>query len=59
MIKISPESQKTEYKSSWQEDYFSWISGYANAEGGTIFIGVNDDGYVVGVKDTSFLLEKL
>jgi len=59
MIKISPESQKTEYKSSWQEDYFSWISGYANAEGGTIFIGVNDDGYVVGVKDTRFLLDTL
>ena len=49
---ISPESQRIEYKSSWQEEYFGWIAGYANASGGTLYIGVNDDGYVVGVKDT-------
>ena len=34
-------------------------SGYANAKGGTLYIGVNDDGYVVGVKDTRFLLDQL
>ena len=56
---IVPESQKIEYKSSWQEDYFGWISGYANADGGTLYIGVNDDGYVMGVKDTRFLLDIL
>ena len=59
MRKISPESQKTEYKSSWQEEYFEWICGYANAKGGTLYIGVNDDGYVMGLKDTRYLLEKL
>lgn len=56
---ISPESQKIEYKSSWQEEYFGWIAGYANASGGTLYIGVNDDGYVVGVKDAKFLLDTL
>lgn len=56
---ISPESQKTEYKSSWQEEYFGWICGYANAKGGTIYIGVNDDGYVVGLNDTRYLLDTL
>ena len=56
---ISPESQRIEYKSSWQEEYFGWIAGYANASGGTLYIGVNDDGYVVGVKDTKFLLDTL
>jgi hypothetical protein len=40
------ESQKTEYKSSWQEEYFEWINGYANAKGGKLYIGVNDDGYL-------------
>ena len=54
-----PEAQTTEYKSSWQEEYFEWIAGYANAEGGTLYIGVNDDGYVVGVNDTRSLLDKL
>ena len=53
------ESQKTEYKSSWQEDYFEWINGYANAKGGKLYIGVNDDGYVVGLKDAYYLLDIL
>lgn len=57
--KKSPESQKTEYKSSWQEEYFQWICGYANAKGGKLYIGVNDDGYVVGLKDTRYLLDIL
>lgn len=59
MKTISPESQKTEYKSSWQDDYFEWICGYANARGGILYIGVNDDGYVVGLKDTRYLLDTL
>lgn len=53
------ESQKTEYKSSWQEEYFEWINGYANAKGGKLYIGVNDDGYVVGLKDAYYLLDVL
>ena len=53
------EAQTIEYKSSWQEEYFGWIAGYANASGGTLYIGVNDDGYVVGVKDAKFLLDTL
>ena len=57
--RVSPESQNIEYKSSWQEDYFEWICGYANARGGKLYIGVNDDGYVVGIKDTRFLLDVL
>ena len=53
------EAQTIEYKSSWHDDYFEWISGYANGKGGTLYIGVNDDGYVVGVEDTRFLLDQL
>ena len=53
------ESQTTEYKSSWQDEYFEWICGYANAKGGKLYIGVNDDGYVVGLKDAKYLLDTL
>ena len=53
------ESQKTEYKSSWQDEYFEWICGYANAKGGELHIGVNDDGYVVGLEDATYLLDVL
>lgn len=36
-----------------------WLCGHANTDGGTIYIGVNDDGYVVGLKDSKSFLELL
>lgn len=38
------ESQNIEYKLTWRDEYLKWISGFANAQGGTIFIGKQDDG---------------
>ena len=32
------ESQNTEWKASWLEDYLKWVCDYANAEGGRILI---------------------
>ena len=29
-----PESQNTEWKSKWKDEYLEWICGYANAQGG-------------------------
>jgi ATP-dependent DNA helicase RecG len=46
-----PEQQNIEYKSSWHDDYLKWICGFANAQGGRIYIGKNDAGKVVGVED--------
>ena len=34
-----PETQNIEYKSSWHEEYLDWICGFANAQGGKIYIG--------------------
>ena len=51
-----PESQNTEYKQSWRDEYLKWISGFANAEGGVLVIGRDDAGAVVGVKDAKKLL---
>ena len=45
------ESQNIEYKSSWHDDCLKWICGFANAQGGKIYIGRNDDGKVVGLED--------
>ncbi|HPW96586.1 MAG TPA: ATP-binding protein [Paludibacteraceae bacterium] len=53
------ESQNTEYKSIWKDEYLKWICGFANAQGGTIFIGKDDNGDVVGVKNAKKLLEEL
>ncbi|MDR1973643.1 MAG: putative DNA binding domain-containing protein [Bacteroidales bacterium] len=53
------ESQNIEYKSSWRDEYLKWICGFANAQGGRIFIGKDDNGEVVGVKDAKRLMEDL
>ena len=39
-----PESQNTEWKSKWKDEYLEWICGYANAQGGKIYIGCDDEG---------------
>lgn len=54
-----PEQQNIEYKEGWHDDYLKWISGFANANGGTIFIGKDDDGKTVGVADYKKLLDDL
>ena len=53
------ESQNIEWKSSWHDDYLKWICGFANAHGGTIYIGKNDDGIVTGLSDAKKLMEEL
>lgn len=53
------ESQNIEYKQSWRDEYLKWICGFANAHGGTIFIGKDDNGKVVGVADAKQLLEEI
>lgn len=37
------EHQCIEWKESWQDEYLKWICGYANAYGGTIYIGTDDN----------------
>lgn len=54
-----PEQQNIEYKQSWHDDYLKWVCGFANAQGGVIFIGKDDNGKVVGVDDYKKLMEDL
>ena len=54
-----PEQQNIEYKSSWHDDYLDWICGFANAQGGKIYIGKDDNGNVVGIDDYKDLMEKI
>lgn len=53
------ENQNIEYKESWRDEYLKWLCGFANAQGGAIYIGVNDSGDVVGVKNVKKLLEDI
>lgn len=53
------ESHNIEYKESWRTEYLKWICGFANAQGGTIYIGINDSGKVIGVKDVKKLMDDI
>jgi len=53
------ESQNTEWKESWRDEYLKWICGFANAQGGKIYIGARNDGSVVGVQNAKRLLDDL
>lgn len=54
-----PEQQNTEYKSIWKDKYIKWICGFANAQGGVLIIGKDDNGKVVGLSNAKRLLEDI
>ena len=56
---ISGESQNIEYKESWRDEYLKWICGFANAGGGTIYVGVNDNKKIIGVDNSKRLMEDI
>ena len=53
------ESQNIEYKESWHDEYLKWVCGFANAQGGKIYIGCDDNGNVVGINNSKKLLEDI
>ncbi len=53
------ENQSIELKSSWTEECLKTICAFANSSGGKLYIGVNDNGKVIGVKETKKLLEDI
>jgi hypothetical protein len=36
------ENQTTEWKAKWDDEYLAWICGFANAQGGKLYIGIDD-----------------
>ena len=53
------ESQLIEYKESWRDEYLKWICGFANAQGGVLYIGKRDDGSVCSLADSKKLMEDI
>ena len=39
---MNTESQNIEFKESWRDEYQKWICGFANAQGGVLYVGVKD-----------------
>ena len=53
------EDQSTEFKESWRDEHLKNICAFANTKGGRLFIGINDNGQIVGVKDSKKLLDDI
>ena len=53
------ESQNIEWKKRWQDDHLKSICGFANAQGGRIYIGKDDAGQIIRLKNSKKLLEDL
>ena len=53
------ENQNVEWKETWRDEYLRWICGFANAEGGTLVIGRNDRGDIVGLSNAAKLMEDI
>ncbi len=54
-----PEQQNIEFKQSWHDDYLKWVCGFANAQGGRIYIGKDDFGSIVGLEDYKKLMDEI
>ena len=53
------ESQETEFKLNWRDEYLKHLCAFANSYGGKLHLGVNNDGIVVGVDNSKKLLEDI
>lgn len=59
MLSMPTESQNIEFKESWRDEYLKCICGFANAQGGMLYIGIKDNGEVCGVPDAKKLMEDI
>ena len=60
MIIQDEEDQNIEFKESWNStEMLKWICGFANADGGRMYIGVRDNGEVIGVSNSKKLMEDI
>lgn len=53
------ENQNIEWKQSWHDEYIKWICGFANAQGGILFIGKDDRGQLTGLAKVKKLSEDI
>ena len=56
---MNNENQNIEYKESWRDEYVKWLCGFANAQGGKLYIGINDKGEVCSVENAHKLSEDI
>lgn len=53
------EHQQIDWKSKWDKELLKWICGFANAQGGRLEIGKNNNGKVIGLDNAQKMLDDL
>jgi len=53
------ESQTVELKEAWGDEFLKTVCAFANTNGGTLYIGVSDNGNIIGVEDIKKTMEDL
>ena len=53
------ESQTVEYKQNWYNEYLKVVSAFANSGGGVLYIGLDDQGKSIGLKNVKKMLEDI
>lgn len=48
-----------EYKRQWDDEWLKWLCGLANADGGTLYIGISDKQHIIGVDNSKKLMEDI
>ncbi len=59
MIMRKGENQNKEFKQAWNENCLKTICAFANTAGGKLYIGIDDAGKAVGVKDAARYLNDI
>jgi ATP-dependent DNA helicase RecG len=52
------EDEETEFKRSWADHALDALAAFANTRGGTVVLGVEDDGEVIGLSDPEGEIQK-
>ena len=50
------ENQNIEFKQEYVPDIRKEVMGFANAEGGTVYVGVRKDGAILGMSDPDSMM---
>lgn len=53
------ENQNVEWKEIWKDDYLKWICSFANSTGGVLYIGINDNGKIIGINNAKKLVYEI
>lgn len=53
------EKHNIEYKESWSTKWLEWVCGFANAQGGIMYVGMDNNGNLVDIKNSHKLMEDI